>query len=281
MLVVQTINEARAQSKLWKNQGLSIGLVPTMGFLHEGHRSLIEKALSENDKVVVSIFVNPTQFAPNEDLEKYPRDFAADKALCEQHGVAMIFHPSAAEMYPQASCTTVRVDKLGTELCGKGRPVHFGGVCLVVNKLFNIIAPHKAYFGQKDAQQLAIVQKMVADLNIDVEIVPCPTIREHDGLAKSSRNAYLTPAQRQAATVISRALFSAKNRIEHGERSIEAVVSHVTKILQSEQSVNIEYVNIVDSQDINKKTSIEGQVLLAIAVRIGSTRLIDNIFITI
>ena len=191
MQIAYTIKEVREQVKAWKKEGLTVGLVPTMGYLHEGHASLIKKAVEDNDRVVTSIFVNPTQFAPTEDLESYPRDLEKDSRLCESLGVNLIFHPEPEEMYAPDFCTWVDMDVLSKTLCGKSRPIHFRGVCTVVSKLFNIVTPDRAYFGQKDAQQLAIIRRMVRDLNMDIEIVGCPIVREEDGLAKSSRNTYL------------------------------------------------------------------------------------------
>ena len=193
MILARTVNEVKAQVREWKSQGLSVGLVPTMGYLHEGHQSLIKRAVAENDRVVVSVFVNPIQFAPNEDLETYPRDLEADCALCESTGAAMVFHPEPEEMYGDDFTTFVDMTGVTKELCGKSRPTHFRGVCTVVNKLFNIAMPDRAYFGQKDAQQLAVIRRMVRNLNMNLEVVGCPIIREADGLAKSSRNTYLSP----------------------------------------------------------------------------------------
>ena len=198
MQVTKTVKETREIVKAWKKEGLTVGLVPTMGFLHEGHASLIKRAREENDRVVVSVFVNPTQFGPNEDLEAYPRDFERDSTLCESIGADLIFHPEPEDMY-DSPCAYVSIEKLSDNLCGKTRPIHFRGVCTVVSKLFNIVSPDRAYFGQKDAQQLAIIKKMVKDLNFDIEIVGCPIIREEDGLAKSSRNTYLNTEERKAA----------------------------------------------------------------------------------
>ena len=205
MRITTTILETREQIREWKKAGCTIGLVPTMGFLHEGHGSLIERCRRENDRVVVSVFVNPTQFGPNEDLEDYPRDFAHDTALCESLGADLIFHPEPEEMYHDA-CAYVNIHTLSENLCGKTRPVHFQGVCTVVSKLFHIVEPDTAYFGQKDAQQLAIIKKMVADLNFDIRIVGCPIVREKDGLAKSSRNTYLNKEERKAARCLYRAI---------------------------------------------------------------------------
>ena len=205
MKIVSTIEEVRAQVKEWKKEGQSIGFVPTMGYLHEGHMSLIDAA-GENDKVVVSIFVNPMQFGVGEDLESYPRDMERDSALCENAGAALIFHPQPEEMYHKDFSSFVDMNTLTKGLCGKTRPIHFRGVCTVVSKLFNIVQPDKAYFGQKDAQQLAIIRKMVQDLNFDIEIVGCPIVREEDGLAKSSRNTYLSDEERKAALCLSRSV---------------------------------------------------------------------------
>ena len=199
MKIAETVAEVRQQVKAWRKEGLTVGLVPTMGYLHEGHQSLIAKACEQNDRVVVSVFVNPTQFGPNEDLESYPRDLEHDAALCESTGAALIFHPTPAEMYPKGFCSFVDMDVLTKELCGLSRPVHFRGVCTVVSKLLHIVQPDRAYFGEKDAQQLAVIRRMVLDLNMDVEIVGCPIVREADGLAKSSRNTYLSPEERKAA----------------------------------------------------------------------------------
>ena len=205
MKLARTVQEVKEQVRGWKQQGLSVGLVPTMGYLHEGHQSLIKRAVAENDRVVVSVFVNPIQFAPNEDLETYPRDLEADCALCESTGAAMVFHPEPSEMYHDDFTTFVDMTGVTKELCGKSRPTHFRGVCTVVNKLFNIVTPDKAYFGQKDAQQLAVIRRMVRNLNMNVEVVGCPIIREADGLAKSSRNTYLSAEERKAALVLSKA----------------------------------------------------------------------------
>lgn len=206
MKILKTVDEVRNQVKAWKKEGLSVGLVPTMGYLHEGHQSLIKKSVEQNDKTVVSVFVNPMQFGPTEDLESYPRDLNADAKLCEETGADVIFHPEPEEMYRPGFCSYVNMTGLPDALCGLTRPVHFKGVCTVVNKLFNIVQPDRAYFGQKDAQQLAIIMRMVTDLNMDIEIVGCPIVREPDGLAKSSRNIYLTKEERQAAVVLSKAV---------------------------------------------------------------------------
>lgn len=276
--IVKTIEEVRKYVKAWRREGLSVGLVPTMGFLHEGHRSLIERAAKENDRVVVSDFVNPTQFGPNEDFESYPRDIEKDAALCNDAGAAVIFNPEAEEMYDNA-LTKVSVDKITKVLCGKTRPIHFDGVCTVVSKLFNIVTPDRAYFGQKDAQQLCVVRKMVKDLNFDIEIVSCPIIREADGLAKSSRNTYLNDEERKAALCLSRSLSIGRELIENGEHSAEAVKAAIRAEIEKEPLAKIDYVEIVSFDTLESVESISKPVLAAIAVYIGKTRLIDN-FIT-
>lgn len=276
--VVKTIEEVRKYVKAWRKEGLSVGLVPTMGFLHEGHRSLIERAAKENDRVVVSDFVNPTQFGPNEDFEAYPRDIEKDAALCSDAGAAIIFNPEAEEMYDNA-LTKVSVDKITKVLCGKTRPIHFDGVCTVVSKLFNIVTPDRAYFGQKDAQQLCVVRKMVKDLNFDIEIVSCPIIREADGLAKSSRNTYLNEAERKVALCLSRSLRIGRELIENGESNAEVVKSAIREEIEKESLARIDYVEIVSLNTLENVEKITEPVLAAIAVYIGKTRLIDNFII--
>lgn len=278
MKVVSTIREVRESVTAWKKEGQTVGFVPTMGYLHEGHMSLIDAA-RENDKVVVSIFVNPMQFGPNEDLESYPRDMNRDTNMCKEHGVDLIFHPTPEEMYGDNFYSFVDMDVLTQELCGLTRPVHFRGVCTVVTKLFHIVAPDKAYFGQKDAQQLAIIRRMVKDLNMPIEIVGCPIVREVDGLAKSSRNTYLSSEERKAALVLSRSVFLAKEMIEKGERSAKLILEAMTKEIEKEPLAKIDYVKAVDFETIQQTDLINGEVLLAIAVYIGKTRLIDNIVV--
>ena len=275
------IQETKEQIKAWKKNGYSIGFAPTMGYLHEGHQSLIQKSTNENDKTVVSIFVNPMQFAPTEDLSNYPRDLRADTELCERLGVDLIFCPSAEEIYVNDFCTFVDMGGITEELCGKSRPTHFRGVCTVVNKLFNIVTPDRAYFGQKDAQQLAVIRRMARDLNMDAEIISCPIIRELDGLAKSSRNAYLNPEERKAASVLSKAIFEGERLVRSGERRAVNVIAAMKEIIQAEPLTKIDYVEIVDYNSIGKIETIEGRVLTAIAVFIGRTRLIDNFIIDI
>lgn len=275
MQIIKKIDELRPIIKAWKKEGLSVGLVPTMGFLHEGHKSLIDRAVAENDRVVVSDFVNPTQFAPNEDFESYPRDIDADAALCEAAGADIIFNPEADEMYDNA-LTFVDMNKITKVLCGKTRPIHFSGVCTVVSKLFNIVTPDRAYFGQKDAQQLCVIKKMVKDLNFDIEIVGCPIIREIDGLAKSSRNTYLNPDERKAALCLSRSLEIGKQMISGGETSAKAVTDAVKAEISKEPLARIDYVELVSLDTLEALESVQKPLLCAIAVYIGKTRLIDN-----
>ncbi len=269
-------DEVRKKVKEWRKQGLSVGLVPTMGYLHEGHQSLIKKSVEQNDKTVVSVFVNPIQFGPNEDLATYPRDLDRDAKLCEDTGADLIFHPEPADMYEDDFCTFVDMDHVTKNLCGKTRPTHFRGVCTVCSKLFLIVAPDRAYFGQKDAQQLAVIRRMVRDLNFDLEIVGCPIIREEDGLAKSSRNTYLSPEERRAATVLNKALSAGKQKVEAGEKNASVIKEIVTKTIEAEPLAKIDYVEAVDFDSIEPIDTIEGSVLVAVAVYIGKTRLIDN-----
>lgn len=276
MILARTVKEVKDQVREWKKQGLSVGLVPTMGYLHEGHQSLVKRAVAESDKVVVSVFVNPIQFAPNEDLETYPRDLEADCALCESTGAAMVFHPEPDEMYGDDFTTFVDMTGVTKELCGKSRPTHFRGVCTVVNKLFNIVTPDKAYFGQKDAQQLAVIRRMVRNLNMNLEVVGCPIIREADGLAKSSRNTYLSAEERKAALVLSKAIFLGEKMIKDGERDGDKVLAAMTQLIESEPLAKIDYVEMVKWDSIEIHHQIDCPVLIAIAVYIGKTRLIDN-----
>ena len=274
--VTRTPAEVKEVIKEWKKQGYSIGLVPTMGYLHEGHGSLIKKAVEDNDKVMVSVFVNPIQFGPNEDLETYPRDFDADLKMIESLGADMVFHPEPSDMYASDFSTTVSVAGVSENLCGAKRPGHFNGVCTVVTKLFNLSEADRAYFGQKDAQQLAVVRRMVRDLNVNIEIIGCPIIREDDGLAKSSRNTYLSSEERQAATVLNKALIAGKQMVEEGEKSALAVKTRIEDIISKEPHAKIDYVEITDWNSIEPVDIIDGSILCAIAVYIGNTRLIDN-----
>lgn len=277
--IVKTIEEVRAQVKAWRAEGLTVGLVPTMGYLHEGHQSLIARSVAENDRTVVSDFVNPIQFGPTEDLATYPRDIERDAALCESTGANLIFHPEADEMYAPDFCTYVDMDHLTKGLCGKTRPIHFRGVCTVVSKLFHIVQPDRAYFGQKDAQQLAVIRRMVRDLNMPLTIVGCPIIREEDGLAKSSRNTYLSAEERKAALCLSRGLNKGKAAVEAGETDAEKVKAIITAEIETEPLSRIDYVEIVDWNNLEPVSSTEGSILAAVAVYIGKTRLIDNFII--
>lgn len=277
--IVKTIEEVRAQVKAWRAEGLTVGLVPTMGYLHEGHQSLIARSVAENDRTVISDFVNPIQFGPTEDLATYPRDIERDAALCESTGANLIFHPEADEMYAPDFCTYVDMDHLTKGLCGKTRPIHFRGVCTVVSKLFHIVQPDRAYFGQKDAQQLAVIRRMVRDLNMPLTIVGCPIIREEDGLAKSSRNTYLSAEERKAALCLSRGLNKGKAAVEAGETDAEKVKAIITAEIEAEPLSRIDYVEIVDWNNLEPVSSTEGSILAAVAVYIGKTRLIDNFII--
>ncbi|MEE3392115.1 MAG: pantoate--beta-alanine ligase [Lachnospiraceae bacterium] len=277
--VTGKIDEVRAQVKEWKKAGLTVGLVPTMGFLHEGHKSLIVRAVKENDRVVVSDFVNPMQFGPKEDLATYPRDMERDTALVESAGADLIFHPEPSEMYTDTFSSFVDMNTLTKGLCGKTRPVHFRGVCTVLTKLFNIVDPDRAYFGQKDAQQLAVVRHFTEDLNFNIRIVGCPIIREEDGLAKSSRNTYLSPEERKAALVLSRSLKAGRAAYDAGERKAAVIKKIITDELGKEPMAKIDYVETVSWPMLMPVENFDGDVLCAIAVYIGKTRLIDN-FIT-
>ncbi len=276
MVISGSIKETRNQVKEWKAQGLSVALVPTMGYLHEGHRSLIDRARKENDKVVVSIFVNPMQFGPNEDLDAYPRDLERDSKICEDGGVDLIFHPKVEEMYGPDFCGYVDMHTLPEKLCGASRPVHFRGVQTVVTKLFHIIPAHRAYFGQKDAQQLAIIRRMVMDLDFDIEIIGCPIIREDDGLAKSSRNTYLSEEERQQAVILNQSLDVAIQAIESGETDAIKVKQIIIDKLNTCPLAKIDYVEVTSFDTIQPIEKVQGAVLIAIAVYIGTTRLIDN-----
>lgn len=279
MTIVKTIGEVRAQVRAWRARGLTVGLVPTMGYLHEGHQSLIARSVAENDRTVVSDFVNPIQFGPNEDLAAYPRDMDRDAALCEATGADLIFHPEAEEMYAPDFCTYVDMDHLTGGLCGKTRPTHFRGVCTVVSKLFHIVQPDRAYFGQKDAQQLAVIRRMVRDLNMPLDIVGCPIVREADGLAKSSRNTYLSAAERRAALCLSRGLNRGRAAIEAGETDAAKVKAVITAEIEAEPLARIDYVEIVDWNSLEPVDTATGPILAAVAVYIGKTRLIDNFIV--
>lgn len=277
MKVATTIAEVRAQVAAWRKEGLTVGLVPTMGYLHEGHASLIQTSVAQCDRTVVSVFVNPTQFGPGEDLESYPRDFARDSALCESLHADLVFHPEVSEMYAGDAATYVEIlSDMPKQLCGKTRPIHFRGVCTVVSKLFNIVLPDKAFFGQKDAQQLAIIRRMVRDLSYGIEIVGCPIIREDDGLAKSSRNTYLSAEERQAALVLSRTIFMGERMVAEGETDARALVAAMRENIAREPLARIDYVEAVDAVTMEPLDTLDRPALVAMAVYIGTTRLIDN-----
>ena len=276
MNIATTVEQAKQTVRQWKAEGLTVGLVPTMGYLHEGHESLIKRAVAECDRVMVSVFLNPIQFAPNEDLATYPRDFDADTVLIENAGADLVFHPEPSELYAPDACTFVNVEGITSELCGKTRPTHFRGVCTVVSKLMNISQADRAYFGQKDAQQLAVVRRMVRDLNMNVEVIGCPIVREADGLAKSSRNTYLSPAEREAALVLSRAVREGQRLMEEGERDAKTILGTMRAIIEAEPLARIDYVEMVSWDGIKPVDVADSSVLVAMAVCIGKTRLIDN-----
>ncbi len=279
MKVAKTIKEVRSHIKAARSEGKKIGFVPTMGALHIGHTSLIDRAVKDCDYVVVSIFVNPTQFGPGEDFEKYPRPIEADLKICEEHGVDLVFNPTPKEMYPAENITWVNVEKLTEPLCGRFRPGHFRGVTTVCAKLFNIVQPDIAYFGQKDAQQAIVIKRMVADLNMPLEIVICPTVREANGLAISSRNQYLSDQQKKDACLIYKSLQKCQKMIDSGTKDTKKIISQMQKILQQAPSIKIEYISVVNADTLRSIDQISGQVLAAVAAKIGSTRLIDNILI--
>ena len=274
MEIITTIENIRSIVNHWKDKGYSIGFVPTMGYLHDGHAALIDQARKDNDKVIVSIFVNPTQFGENEDLNSYPRDINRDKSLCEAHMADIIFSPTSDEMYHDRKAF-VNIVELSDTLCGISRPIHFKGVCTVITKLFNIIQPTNAYFGEKDAQQLAIIRKMVYDLNFPVNIIGVPIVRESDGLAKSSRNTYLSKEERKAATILYKAIQMGKQTIKRGA-SADSIINTMTEIINTEPLAKIDYVSVVDANTMQPVHEITSPVLVAMAVYIGSTRLIDN-----
>jgi len=272
-----TIKDTRLMISEWKSEGLSIGFVPTMGYLHEGHCSLIKRAVSENDRVVVSVFVNPAQFDRKEDLNRYPVSLEEDREKIAMHGGDLVFIPKAEEIYPQGFNTLVEVENLDRELCGATRPGHFRGVCTIVNKLFNIIQPDKAYFGEKDYQQLKIIKTMTEDLNMPVKVVGCPIVREEGGLALSSRNARLSAEERKAALVINETLREVKKRVEEGERSVGPLRREAVEKINLVPGVRVDYLEIIDEKLLQKVEEIEGRALAAAGVFVGKVRLIDNI----
>jgi len=278
MQVIDNKVQLRAALKQGRAGGKSVGFVATMGYLHEGHAALIDRARRENDLVVVSVFVNPTQFGPNEDLAAYPRDAERDLALMRARGVDLAFFPAVEELYPPGYTTFVTVEGPMTQtLCGRSRPGHFRGVATIVTKLFHLVAPDRAYFGQKDCQQVAVIQQMVRDLDFDLTIVACPTVREADGLAMSSRNVYLSPEHRAQAPRIAQSLFEAREMIAKGERRATVLVDFLKKSIATIDSAVIDYVSIADSKTLSGLEILSGEVLIAVAVRVGPTRLIDNI----
>ncbi len=281
MKTVKTISEVRSLSSEAKMSGKRLGFVPTMGALHEGHLSLIEYALKESDYVVVSIFLNPTQFGPDEDLEKYPRTFAEDAELCEQKGVDVLFAPTAEVMYPQENLTWVNVEKITDFLCGKYRKCHFRGVATVCAKLFNIVCPDVVFFGQKDAQQAAVIKKMVSDLNMAIEVRVCPIVRDYDGLALSSRNKYLSDDQRNSALLLSKAMRACEKMVQDGLLETSVLKSHMMKILGQSEDIKVEYLEIVDSSTLAPVERVGGTSMAAAAIYVGQTRLIDNAILSV
>ena len=279
MIILNTIAEMRAASAAARS-GKRLGFVPTMGALHEGHLSLVRAARARCDVVAASIFVNPTQFGPNEDFSQYPRSFERDREMLEAEGVSLLFAPSVEEMYPAGAVTFVTVEGLSGKLCGRSRPGHFRGVTTVVAKLFHIIEPDLAFFGQKDAAQAAIVRKMVRDLDLPVEIVVCPIVREPDGLAMSSRNAYLDATQRRSATVLYRALLRVQELAEKGEHQVAALIEVAQRVFSEEPSVRVDYVEIVDNETLDPLEDISRGALVAVAAFVGTSRLIDNVVLT-
>ncbi len=279
MEVAKTIESVRRLVKKARSQAKSIGFVPTMGALHIAHISLIKAAKKNCNFVVVSIFVNPTQFGPSEDFKKYPRPVDEDLNICKEQGVDLVFLPEQNEVYPAKNLTWVNVEELTEPLCGQFRPGHFRGVTTVCTKLFNIVQPDLAFFGQKDAQQAIVIKRMAADLNIPLRIVVCPTVREPSGLAVSSRNEYLTSQQREDAELIFKSLQKSRQMIETGITDAETIIAEMQKILQQAPSIQIQYVSILDVETLEKIDKAAGKILVAVAVQIGSTRLIDNIMI--
>jgi pantoate--beta-alanine ligase len=282
MLHIETISDLRAACESARARRHRVALVPTMGFLHEGHRSLMRAARAAGDLVVVTIFVNPLQFGAGEDLDRYPRDLSGDLAICDDEGVDVVFAPSVAEMYPSGRpLTSVHVDGLTDHLCGASRPTHFDGVGTVVTKLFSIVGPCSAFFGQKDAQQLAVIARLVEDLNLPVEVVGCPIVREADGLALSSRNAYLSAAQRRAALVLSCALAASAQAVSAGERDAAALIDLIRGIVAKEAEVELEYVEVRTARELAPVAALDGDILVALAARVGATRLIDNVVLSV
>jgi pantoate--beta-alanine ligase len=272
-----TIAEVRATVAAWRKEGLSVGLVPTMGYFHEGHLTLMRTAKKENDRVVVSLFVNPTQFGPSEDFDRYPRDHERDKTLAEGAGADLIFAPTPAEMYPEGYQSWVEVTELSQGMCGASRPGHFRGVTTVVSKLFMIVLPDQAYFGEKDAQQLRVLRRMAKDLNMPLEVKSVPIVREGDGLAMSSRNIFLSPEERQAALVLSRTLFDLRERVADGQLDVAELDQAARRMIAAEPLVQLEYLVLLDDETLKPVKNVGRPVLAALAARVGKTRLIDNV----
>lgn len=281
MIIVKTVKDMQNRADDWRKEGKTIAFVPTMGFLHEGHVSLMREGRSRCDVLVTSIFVNPTQFAPNEDLDKYPRDFEGDEIKCRSAGCDAIYYPSADEMYPDGYQTYITVEKVSEGLCGKSRPAHFRGVATVCSKLFNAVKPHAAIFGRKDFQQLQVIRRMVKDLDMDIEIVGIPTVREDDGLAMSSRNKYLKPDERKRATALFGSLIAAKKDVEYGERDPKRIADVVRIKLTDADPCEVDYIEVRDAETLAEIEKINKHIVVAIAVKIGATRLIDNIVIEV
>ncbi|MCU0644574.1 MAG: pantoate--beta-alanine ligase [bacterium] len=281
MKIIVSVSDMHKQADRLRREGKIIGFVPTMGYLHEGHLSLIREAKKHSDIIVMSIFVNPTQFGPGEDFKDYPRDFDRDAMLAESAGCDIIFHPNVQEIYPENHKTYVEVEQITKVLCGASRPTHFRGVTTIVAKLFNIIKPHVAVFGQKDAQQAIVIKRMVQDLNFDLKILVAPIMREPDGLAMSSRNIYLTPEQRKEAAILYQSLMQAKQMIEQGERNADQIKAQIRSMIEQQPDAKIDYIEIVDTTNLNPVQQLEGEVLIALAVKIGKPRLIDNVFVRI
>ena len=277
MIIVTNIHEMQQIMNRYRIQGKTIGFVPTMGYLHEGHVTLLNEARKHNDIVVLSIFVNPLQFGPNEDYERYPRDIERDEAIAREAGVDVLFYPDVKEMYPEPLSVTTVVHKRVQVLCGKSRPGHFEGVTTVLTKLFNIVMPHRAYFGMKDAQQVAVVDGLIRDFNFPIQLVPVPTVREEDGLAKSSRNVYLTKKEREEAPALYRALRIAQEAIESGERNVSAVRKAVVDYITANTSAEVDYVDIYSYPQLEQLEEISGRIIIAVAARFTNARLIDNI----
>ncbi|SCY66512.1 pantoate--beta-alanine ligase [Alkaliphilus peptidifermentans DSM 18978] len=281
MHIVSTVKDMRQVIREVKVENNTLGFVPTMGYLHEGHLSLIKRAKLENDIVIVSIFVNPTQFGANEDYDIYPKDFKRDKQLAETAGADYVFYPTVEEMYPTGYKTSVDVSEITDRLCGASRPGHFKGVTTIVNKLFNIVEPNRAYFGLKDAQQVAVIQQMVKDLFMNVEVIPCSIVRESDGLAMSSRNVYLTQQDRSAALILSKSLMKAKKIINEGERDLKIIRNTIIESISKEAPVSVEYIEIIQFPSLEKIDILEGKVLIALAAKVGRVRLIDNVILEV